>query len=198
MSPAALLLAALAAASPGPADQHVLAGARAFRAAHYAEALVEFRVAGRLDGSGEAGWYAASCLVRLGRPEDAVEAFDESARRAPDIRDDLFSYYNAVACHDARLYLCADGLLAKLGERSGPRIREEASRLRARVAAVLAGEPSKATVDWYLARAQESAPRRHLLAAAYLREAAGLAAHRRDGYRRTEAETSLKRAGAAP
>lgn len=192
---APLLAALLAAASVSPADEHLFAGARKFREGRFGEALVEFRVAGKLDVAGEAGWYAASCLVRLGRSEDAVEAFDEATQRAPSLRDDLFDYYNAVACHEARLYLCADRLLAGLGDRSGPRIREEALKLRSRVATVLDGEPSKATVDWYLARAKEARERRPRLAASYLREATGLAGRRPDRYRKAEADAALARAG---
>jgi len=91
-------------------------------------------------------------------------------------------YYRAVACHDARLYLCADGLLARVGGSAAPRIREEAQKLRQRIATVLVGEPPKIAIDWYNLQAEQSA-KRPLLAAAYLAEAAGLAARRADHYR---------------
>ena len=163
-------------------DEHLLAGARYFRGGNFAAALVEFRVAEKLGQAGDASWYAAACLVRLDRPEDAVEAFAVAERRAPAMRDELFDYYRAVACHDARLYLCAEGLLARVGDRAGPRIRDEAQKLRQRIAPVLAGEPEKSAIDWYYLRAEQSA-KRPLLAAAYLAEAAGLAARRADRYR---------------
>jgi tetratricopeptide (TPR) repeat protein len=172
------------AASRGP-DEHLFAGARDFRDGRFAEALVEFRVADKLSPGGEAAWYSAACLVRLNRAEDAVEAFGEAERRAPSMRDDLFDYYRAVACHEARLYLCADRLLAGIGVRAGPRIRDEALRLRQRIEPVLSGEPASTAIDWYYRRAQESA-NRPLLAAAYLAEARGLTARRAGGYRTSE------------
>jgi tetratricopeptide (TPR) repeat protein len=181
-----LLVFALTLAASRGGDEHLFAGARAFREGRFAEALVEFRVADKLSPGGEAAWYSAACLVRLNRPEDAVEAFAEAEQRAPSMRDDLFDYYRAVACHEARLYLCADRLLAGIGDRAGPRIRDEALRLRQRIEPVLRGEPATTAIDWYYQRAQESA-NRPLLAAAYLAEARGLAARRADRYRASEA-----------
>ena len=126
--------------------------------------------------------------MRLNRPEDAVEAFAEAERRAQSMRDDLFDYYRAVACHDARLYLCADRLLAGIGDRAGPRIRDEALQLRQRIEPILRGAPATTAIDWYHQRAQESA-NRPLLAAAYLAEARGLAALRADRDRVSDART---------
>ena len=177
-----LFVFALTLAAGTGVDEHLLAGARNFRDGHFASALVEFRVAEKLGPAGDASWYAAACLVRLDRPEDAVEAFADAERRAPAMRDELFDYYRAVACHDARLYLCAEGLLARVGGRAGPRIRDEALKLRQRIAPVLGGEPAKSAIDWYYLRAEQSA-KRPLLVAAYLAEAAGLAARRADRYR---------------
>ncbi len=59
-----LFLVWLAAGPPGPADAHVLEGARLFRENRFTEALVEFRVADRL-GSADARAYAAAALVKL-------------------------------------------------------------------------------------------------------------------------------------
>jgi hypothetical protein len=166
-------------------DEHLLAGARHFRDGRFAAALVEFRVAEKLSGGREAAWYAAACLVRLNRPEDAVEAFAEAERAAPAMRDELFDYYRAVACHEARLYLCAERLLALVDDRAGPRIRGEARKLLGRIEPALRGEPARTAIDWYYLRAEQSA-KRPLLAAAYLTEAAGLAARRADRYRALE------------
>jgi hypothetical protein len=191
----AATLAAGALAEPG-ADEHLLAGARAFRAGQFAEALVQFRVADKLGHSGEAPWYAAAALVKLKRPEEAVEAFADAEKRAPRVRDDLFDYYRAVACNDARLYLCADKLLASVGERAGPRIREEAQKLRAGIEAILAPEPSKGAIDWYHARAAGAAKGgRGVLAQAHLEEAAGLSARRKDRYRAEETALARTRQG---
>ncbi len=191
MKPALIALLALGAGvSPG-ADEHVLAGARLFRADRYAEALVEFRVAERL-GSSEAAGYAAAALVKLGRSEEAVEAFAALEPIAAGRRDALLDFYHAVACNEARLYLCADRLLAGVGARAGPRIGEHARKMRAAIEGLLASEPSQDALDWYLARCDAARRGGHaLLARAYCEEAAGLASRRRDGYRRSEALASL-------
>jgi tetratricopeptide (TPR) repeat protein len=182
---ALLLFAALstAAVAGAGADEHLLAGARRFRDGRFAEALIEFRVAQKLGNGGEAGWYAAACLVRLNRPEEAVEAFGEAEQRSPRTRDEVFDFYRAIACHDARLYACADRLLRGVGDRGGPRIRDEAHRLRAEIASILRPEPAKTSIDWYQKRARQAAQSgRPLLAKAYLDEAAGLSARRSDRY----------------
>ncbi len=183
----ALLLAfevLLAAPGQPGAEEHLLAGARAFREARYDAALVEFRVARALGASDAAG-YAAASLVMLGRAEEAVEAFG-AAHEGSD--DALLGYYRAIACHDARLYLCADRLLGEVGERAGPRIAEQARRTRAAIAAELSREPSRASVDWYLARcAERRADGRPVLAGAYCDEAVALAGKRGDRYRLAEA-----------
>jgi len=106
----------------------VLAGARLFRDGRYAESLVEFRVAERL-GDPDARGYAGAALVKLDRPEQAVEAF-ESPGAPPPGRDALLDHYHALACHETRLYLRADRLLERIGPRSGPRVAEQAARIR--------------------------------------------------------------------
>ena len=195
MSPSGLVLCAsliLVAGGPG-ADEHVLAGAHAFREARYAEALVEFRVAQAL-GSRESGDYAGATLVKLERPLEAIEAF--GGLDGPD-RDALTDYYRAVAAHDARLYLAADRLLAAVGDRSGPKIAEQAAQLRERIAAALAGAPAPAAIDWYLAQcAEERDLGRAILSRAYCREAAAQALRRSDHYRLAEAQAGAT--GARP
>src|SRR5260370_39787454 len=95
-------LAVLLAASG--ADEHLLAGARFFRAGNFSKALIEFRVAEKLGRTGEASWYAAAALVKLGRPEDALEAVAQAEKSAPAARDALLDYYRPPACYDARLH----------------------------------------------------------------------------------------------
>jgi len=179
-----LLVSLALSAGGGGADEHLLAGARLFRDEQFAAALVEFRVAQKL-GAPEARGYAGATLVKLERPEEAVEAFGGVDAVA---RDALLDYYRALACFDARLYLAADRILSDLGARSGPRIAEQAAKLRASIAAELAKEPSRGAVDWYLARcAGLRQAGRELLARAYCREAAGLGARRADRYGVAEA-----------
>jgi hypothetical protein len=171
------LLLALAISAGPAADEHLLAGAGAFRDGRFDAALVEFRVSEKL-GAPEAGAYAAAALVKLGRPEEALEAFASS----PPGEDGLLDWYRALACYDARLYACADRLAARLSS-AGPHASAQAARLRAEVARVLAPEPSRQTIDWYLARCEDRrAAGRTALAAAYCREAADLGARRRDRY----------------
>ncbi len=182
-----LVVALLAPPAASNVGEHLVAGADAFRDGRYAEALVEFRVAQSL-GSPDAGPYAAASLLKLGRSEDAVEAFGA----ADESHGALLDYYHAVACYEARLYLCADRLLAAVGERSGPRIAELASRTRAAIARELATEPPPASIDWYLAGcAQRNEAGRPALAAAFCREAVGLSERRADRYRYAEAASQL-------
>jgi hypothetical protein len=170
-----LLLTTRALASPG-ADEHLLAGARHFQAGEYGKALVEFRVAERLGGGSEAAAYAAAALVKLDRPEEAVETF---AYTGSPGRDPLLDYYRALACYGARLYVCADRLLALVGGRSGPRIAEQAQTTRAAIAKLLSQEPSAASIEWYSARAAEARQSgRAVLARAYEEERDALAAMR--------------------
>jgi hypothetical protein len=169
-----VVLGLLLTAGGSGADEHLLAGARQFRAGRYAEALVEFRVAQKL-GSAEAPSYGGAALVKLARYEEAIEAFGGVDGTGPDA---LMDYYRAVAAYEARLYVAADRLLASVGERAGPRIADQAARLRAEVATALAAAPSAPARAWYLTRCAElRGEKRDLLAAAYCREAADLEAH---------------------
>ncbi|BDG10045.1 hypothetical protein [Anaeromyxobacter paludicola] len=182
MSSTALSLAlalSLTAGGSG-AGEHLLAGARLFRDGRFPEALVEFRVSQKL-GAPEAAPYVGASLVKLNRPEEAVEAFGGAEGGS---RDALLDYYLALACYESRLYLAADRILAGIGGRSGPRIAEQAAKLRSSIAGELGGrEPPRSAVDWYLARCEAAgAQGRAALAEAYCREAAGLGARRADRY----------------
>lgn len=177
------LLLATSLSSAG-ADEHLLAGAQRFREGKFEEALVEFRVASRLGATGTDP-YVASALVKMGRHEEAVEVF--GGGDAPG-QDALIDYYRALACWGARLYGCADRLLAGIGDRSGPKVAAQAARLRAAIAAELRKAPTQSTVDWYRGRCvDEKRFGRTALAEAYCREATSLAARRGDGGREVEA-----------
>jgi hypothetical protein len=135
------LLAAAAVAialTSAPAERHLLDGARHFREARFAEALVEFRMAAKL-GEREAAGYAGAALVKLERWEEAVEAFGP----VPAERDALLDWYRALALDGAGLHASADALLATLSDRSGPRLAAQAAELRSRhpsrIAAARAG-----------------------------------------------------------
>ena len=192
--PGTLLILSLILSAGGPgADEHLLAGAHAFREARFAEALVEFRVAKEL-GSKESGDYAGATLVKLERPLEAIEAF--GGLDGPG-RDALTDYYRAVAAYEARLYLAADRLLAAVGSRSGPKISEQATNLRGRIAAALAESPAPAAIDWYLAQcAEQRGLKRAILSSTYCQEAAAQASRRSDHYRLAEAQAGA--AGALP
>lgn len=154
------------------ADEHLLVGAQRFREGRFGDALVEFRVAQRLGAVGTEP-YIASALVKLGRSEDAVELFGGGDAPGPD---PLIDYYRALACWGARLYGCADRLLAGIGNRSGPKIAEQAARLRAEISAELRRPLAPATVEWYRGRcADERRSGRTALGEAYCREATWLA-----------------------
>ena len=188
-----LLLASRAQAQSG-SDEHMLAGARHFQAGRYPEALVEFRVAEKMSDAG-AIWYVGATLMKMKRPEDALVEFGRAESAAPDERDGLLDYYHALACYDARLFFCADRLLAALGEQPGPRIAAQARKIRADLAPILSTPPPIASVDWYHARAQEAIKAgRVALGCAYYEEAASLAVLRPDAHRRAEALAALAQA----
>lgn len=175
----ALLGLSLASGGSG-ADEHVLAGARLFRESRYEEALAEFRRAEEL-GSERARGYAGAALVKLGRAGEALDQF-ESWGAAPG-GDALLDYYHALACHGARLYARADRLLAGVEARGEPHLRELATRLRGQLAALLAGEPPRDAISWYLARCEEQGRRgRAASARAYCEEARVLGERRADRY----------------
>jgi hypothetical protein len=186
----ALALGAILAATGPSADEHLLAGANAFREERFDVALVEFRVAQSL-GAPDAATYAATTLVRLNRPEEAIELYGLADDPGPDA---LIDYYRGLACYEARLYGCADRLMAAVGDRAGPRISGLAKEIRGQLAKALAGEPSRDAIDWYLARcAEERKAKRPVLAGAYCREAAALAHRRSDRYGLSQAESGQKR-----
>ncbi len=187
-----LALLGLTAATPPDSTPHLLQGARHFREGHFANALVEFKVAQRLGSGGEADWYIAASLVKLGRSEEALEAFAAAQKSAPDARDALLDYYHALACYEAKLYLCADTLLDAVGDASGPRIGEQVRKLREDISALFRSAPVPSSIDWYHGRAtQARSARRPLLAARYLEEAVRLAQKREDRYRLAEARAGL-------
>jgi tetratricopeptide (TPR) repeat protein len=181
-----------AAAAQSAPERHLLSGAAHFRAGRYDEALVEFRVAEKLGAGPIARWYAASALTQAGRSEDAVEEFLAAAAAAPEARDAVLTWHEAVASHDARLYLRADRLLALLGSSAGPRVAEQAAKLRAQIAPLLKAEPSAANVDWYVGRARTLYGSDHpKLARLFAEEALSVAKRRPDCHACTEAEQLL-------
>jgi hypothetical protein len=176
---------------PYSADGHLIAGAGAFREGRFDVALVEFRVAQKL-GAADAAAYAAATLVKLGRPEEAVESFGPANMK---VGDPLLDFYRAMACYGARLYHCAARLLAGVAAQGGPGMSEQAAQTRSAIAAVLQAEPSTETIDWYLARCTGTeVSRRPHLAAAYCTEAAELASRRPDAYGRVRAVAGLSQA----
>jgi len=186
------------AAWAAPADEHLLAGARHFRAERYGEALVEFKVAEQLGAGASAHYYVAASLQKLGRAEESVESFAAATSAAPHERDALLDYYYALACYDVRLYGRADRLLSSVGERSGPRIAAMAGKVRADLAPLLAAPPSPANIDWYLERSAEALKAgRPRAAVAYIEEGLSLATRRGDRYRAQEAAARLKEAAKA-
>lgn len=186
-----LLLGVVLAAGRDDAGEHMLAGARLFREGRFPEALVEFRVAEKL-GARDARSYVGVALVKLDRPEEAIEAF--GGVDAPG-NDPLIDYYRALAAYGARLYIAAERLLAAQGDRAGPRRADSVAKLRARIAPVLAQEPTKAAIGWYSDRCEAlRGAGRAALAGAYCGEAAALSARQPDRQGRPEAATNARSA----
>jgi hypothetical protein len=194
VNPGLVIAALIVQAGLLDADEHMLAGAELFRTGRFAEALVEFRVAERL-GDPDAARYAGVALVKLGRDEEAIEALGEPRQE----EDPLMAWYRALACHAAGLNTTADRLLSELGGRAGPRIAEQALRLRAELRPLLAAAPARAAVDAALERcAASQRAGRPRLAAAVCRDAASLASRRSDRYRLAEAEAAFTDRRAKP
>jgi hypothetical protein len=196
---AVLVLGLLLAAEPGPppaSEPHLVAGAEAFRAEAYAQALVEFRVAETL-GSAEARWYSAASLLKLGRAEDAVEAFVLAERGSRSAGDALLEVYRGQACYAARLYLCADRWFESAASRAGPRLAPQLTSLRAAIRDALRPEQLGSAIDGLLARATELSGSRPALALALAGEAAALSARAPDRHREAEA-TALASSLAPP
>jgi hypothetical protein len=158
---------------------------------------VEFRVAEAL-GSTEASWYAAASLLKLGRAEDAVEAFVLAERSNRAAADALLEVYRGQACYAARLYLCADRWFASAGARAGPRLAPQLKALRDAIRNALQPDLLDPTIDRLLSRASELAGTRPALASAYADEAVGLAARSLTRHRQAEATALSARLAAPP
>ena len=183
-----VVLALLLAAAPAtpPSESHLVAGADAFRAEAYATALVEFRVAEAL-GSAEASWYAAASLLKLGRAEDAVEAFVLAERTNRAAGDALLEVYRGQACYAAQLLLCADRWFESAEARAGPRLAPQLRALRTAIRDALRPDQVEPAIDRFLDRAAALQRTRPALAFAFAEEAAVLAARSPARHRQAEA-----------
>lgn len=194
----ACFAATLAFADEPPGDSHLVAGVDAFRAQRFDTALVEFKVARTLGARGEVAWYIAATLTKLHRSEEALEAFAAARTEAPEAGDALLDYYEAMACYEAQLFLCADALLARVEAGAGPRVAGQAKKVRADIAAALALEPPVAAIDACLMDGRRAlAEARTSLAALRFEEARALAGRRVDGHGRPQALAGLDAARAA-
>lgn len=182
------LLAAVCLAQAPLADGQLRSGAQHFREERYADALVAFKAAERLGADAEVRWYIAASLAKLGRAEEAVEAFRRAEEGAGHGDDALLSYHYAMACYDARLYGCAQARLRSVGARAGPRIGAQAKKVLAELEPLLARVP-KETVEALMVRGgQLLEAGRSPLAVAYFEEAALLAGKRKDLQRQQDAQ----------
>jgi tetratricopeptide (TPR) repeat protein len=191
----ALIVASLPLVQPALAsagDDHLLAGAEAFRDGRYDRALVEFKVALRLGADDDTLWYVAATLVNLKRTDEALEHFGLAQLRAPKGRDGLLDYYEAVACYDGRLFHCAEERLARVGRQAGPRISGQADKLRAQLVPLFSSEPTRANVDWYVTRGKAAlAGGKKHLATYELQEALHVAQRRPECHRCDEVKKLL-------
>lgn len=131
-------------------------------------------MAARRGAAREAAWYVAATLQRLQRNEEALEAFLSAEALWPEGRDPVLTWYEAVASHQLGLYGRADSLAASLSGAGGPRIAEQARKLRAQMAPLLTATPADRHLDFYLARARALAASRAPVARLYLAEARAL------------------------
>ena len=195
--PAVLALLVAAGTAVPPSESHLVAGAEAFRAEAYEKALVEFRVAEAL-GSSEAPWYAAASLLKLGRAEDAIEAFVVADRSNRSAGDALLEVYRGQACYAAQLFLCADRWFDSAGSRAGPRLALQLKALRTAIRDALQTGQLEPAIDRFLDRAGELQATRPALAFAFAEEAAALASRSPTRHRQAEATTLASRLSAPP
>ena len=186
LRPAVLALLLSAAPAPPPSESHLVAGADAFRAEAYEKALVEFRVAEAL-GSAEASWYSAASLLKLGRAEDAVEAFVLAERSSRAGGDALLEVYRGQACYAAQLLLCADRWFESAEARAGPRLAPQLRALRTAIREALRPDQIEPAVDRFLDRASALQRTRPALAFAFAEEASALAGRSPARHRQAEA-----------
>lgn len=186
---ASILALALSGSSRAAEPTHLEQGAAHFRAGRYDEALVELKVAARLNEGKEAQWYVAAVLQKLSRTEEALEAFGLAEAQAPKAEDALLDYYRALACYDAQLLHCADRLLEKVEREAGPKVSGQAKELRARMKPVLAEVPPRDAIDVLIARATSAkGAGRDFAAAAFAREARELSNRLPDHHRAHDLE----------
>lgn len=168
-------------ASPSSTPRHLLAGVRAFKAAHYEEALVELRVVARAkDAPDDLAFYLGPTLYKLGRYQEALGVFLASHAE----RDTLTDFYLAQTYYQLALYRSARAVFADLRTRGlGPALDGAAARYVDQIDRGYAKIPEPVLVDVYIAQALALSDGR--LVAAYLDEARQVeellpAPHRRD------------------
>jgi len=148
-------------------------------------------VASRLGAGGDASWYAAATLVKLQRPEDALEAFAPRSAplpRPPTRCSTTTGRWRATTrgCSSARTPCWTKSAIDRPAHR---RPGAEDARGHRRAPDLRASVDS---IDWYHSRGEGAAQGRpHALAALYYREASALAARRPDRHRQAEARASL-------
>jgi len=148
-------------------SRHLLAGAHAFKAGHYEEALVELRIVARAsDAPEDLAFYLGPTLYKLGRYHEALAVFAAS-HAAPDA---LTDFYLAQTYYRLALYRSARAVFVDLRTRGlGPALDEAAGRYIAEIDRGYPQPPPRVLVDTYLAQALALADLR--LRAAYLEEA---------------------------
>ncbi len=155
---------------PAPASttpRHLLAGVRAFKAAHYEEALVELRIVARApDAPEDLAFYLGPTLYKLGRYQDALDVFLGSTAA----RDTLTDFYLAQTYYRLALYRSARSVFADLRTRGlGPALDAAAGEYVAEIDRGYARAPQPVVVEAYVAQGVAIANPR--VSAAYLEEA---------------------------
>lgn len=154
-------------AASSTTPRHLLAGVRAFKAAHYEEALVELKIVSRAaDAPDDLAFYLGPTLYKLGRYQDALDVFLGSMVA----RDTLTDFYLAQTYYRLALYRSARSVFADLRTRGlGPALDAAAGEYVAEIDRGYAQRPSPVVVEAYLAQGLALADAR--VSAAYLEEA---------------------------
>jgi tetratricopeptide (TPR) repeat protein len=125
-------------------NEHLLAGARAFRAQRYDVALTEFRLVERGGGAADLAIYLGPTLYKLGRLDEARQVLAR-AHRSGSV-DAVAEYYLGLAWYRLGLVRLARSVFVSIDARdAGPKLAEGAAHfvadIDAHAAAAMATTP---------------------------------------------------------
>ncbi len=127
-------------------NEHLLAGARAFRAQRYDVALAEFRLVERAGGAPDLAIYLGPTLYKMGRLDEARQVLGR-AHRSGSI-DAVAEYYLGLSWYRLGLVRLARSVFASIDARdAGPKLAEGAAHFVADIDARAAATATTPLLD---------------------------------------------------